>query len=135
LIQFALPAPSRSAALLPGPEVVIPMIGMSSMLSQRGQYTVPVSAQVATVLFNLCVILPIVIVVWHVVSALPAKNLHELSGRILNVQTESPLNFPLIVWRVDSVMLILLSLVLVPMSLGRWLPGRPEGVMLILLYA
>ena len=31
--------------------------------------------------------------------------------------------------------LIVLGLVLVPISLGRWLPGRPEGVMLILLYA
>jgi hypothetical protein len=32
-------------------------------------------------------------------------------------------------------MLILLGLVLVPISLARWLPGRLEGVLLILLYA
>jgi len=81
------------------------------------------------------VILPIVIVVWYVEPALPAKSFHELSQRILNIQTESPLNFPLIVWRVDSVMLILLGLMLVPISLGRWLPGKLEGVTLILLYA
>ena len=56
-------------------------------------------------------------------------------GRLANIQNESPLNFPLIVWRVDSVMLLVLGLALLPMSLGRWLPRRAEGTLLILLYA
>jgi Ca2+/Na+ antiporter len=51
------------------------------------------------------------------------------------VQADFPLHFPAIVWRVDCVMLMLLGLALLPMSLGRWLPGKTEGAVLIFLYA
>ena len=38
-------------------------------------------------------------------------------------------------WRVDSVVLVVLAFVLLPVSLGRWELGRWEGAGLILGYA
>lgn len=143
-----LPSMSIIAALLLGPALVIPMIGASALLAQKGRYTDAVSAQVAFVLTNLCVVLPMVIVVWRIESALPLKvsdlwradptvdwnSIHAFWMRIMAPPNEMSLSFPLVVWRVDSVMLLVLGLALLPMSLGRWLPGRIEGVILIVLY-
>jgi Ca2+/Na+ antiporter len=130
-----LPSMSIIAALLLGPALVIPMIGTDSLLAQHGRYTEAVSSQAGFVVLSLCFMLPLLIVGWYVQSALPLHSLRELWMRWQDVQITSPLNFPLIVWRVDSVMLILLALALLPMSLGRWLPRRAEGIVLILLYA
>jgi hypothetical protein len=38
------------------------------------------------------------------------------------------------VWRIDTVFLLVLAFALVPMSMGRWRPGKPEGVILILFF-
>ena len=46
-----------------------------------------------------------------------------------------PMPFPLAVWRVDTVLLIVLGLMLVPVSLGRWTLRKVEGLVLTCLYA
>jgi hypothetical protein len=43
--------------------------------------------------------------------------------------------FPLGVWRVDSVLLIVLSFPLLAASAGRWVLGRVEGSVLIVAFA
>jgi Ca2+/Na+ antiporter len=43
--------------------------------------------------------------------------------------------FPLAAWRVDTVLLIVLGLLLIPVSLGRLTLRKPEGVALAVLYA
>ena len=115
-----LPSISIIAALLLGPALVIPMIGTDNALAARRHYTDVVSSQVGFVLLNLCVVLPLVIVAQH--------------ARSMGQADDPPLAFPLIVWRVDCVMLMVLGVALLPMSFGRWVPGRIEGVLLILLY-
>jgi hypothetical protein len=49
--------------------------------------------------------------------------------------TESPLYFAPSVWRVDATFLMVLGMWLLPVSVGRWMPGRAEGVGLIVCYA
>jgi Ca2+/Na+ antiporter len=45
------------------------------------------------------------------------------------------LGFPIAVWRIDTVLLILLGLVLLPVSLNLWEMRRTEGMLLIVIYA
>ena len=47
---------------------------------------------------------------------------------------DGPLPLPLITWRVDVVVLVVLGFILLPTSLGRWRLGKAEGVVLITLY-
>jgi Ca2+/Na+ antiporter len=135
LSQSNLPSMSILAATMLGPGLVISMIGTGTELSHRHQFTAAASTQVAFVLLNLCVVLPITIVVWYVHKSIHPFVWRELLDRLRNVQADFPLHFPAIVWRVDVVMLMLLGLALLPMSLGRWLPGKTEGAVLIFLYA
>ena len=135
LERSSLPSISIIAALLLGPALVIPMIGTDCSIAQTGDYTDAVNSQVAFVILNLCVILPLVIVAWYAQQGMPVEMTRDFWSRALSAQSDSPLAFPLIVWRVDAVMLLVLGLALLPMSLGRWLPGRAEGVLLIALYA
>jgi Ca2+/Na+ antiporter len=46
-----------------------------------------------------------------------------------------PIYYPMAVWRVDTVVLILLALLLLPVGMGRWTLGRREGAGLIIGYA
>jgi Ca2+/Na+ antiporter len=45
-----------------------------------------------------------------------------------------PLTFPLGIWRLDNVLLIVLGFILLPVALGRWTMGRGESVALLLGY-
>ncbi|HLL88272.1 MAG TPA: hypothetical protein VK324_03120, partial [Tepidisphaeraceae bacterium] len=71
---------------------------------------------------NLCVALPMAVGVWYAARA----------GWLPDLPAAIP--FPLGVWRVDTVLLIVLSLPLVPTAMNRWTLGRAEGVGLILMY-
>ena len=43
--------------------------------------------------------------------------------------------FPLAVWRVDTALLIVFGLLLIPVSLGRLTLRKPEGLALAIVYA
>jgi Ca2+/Na+ antiporter len=45
------------------------------------------------------------------------------------------LPFPIAVWRIDVVLLILLGLFLLPVSFGLWEIRKSEGLFLIFIYA
>jgi hypothetical protein len=42
--------------------------------------------------------------------------------------------FPVLVWRVDTVALLVLGLVLLPAAIGRWTLGRRDGVIMLFVY-
>jgi hypothetical protein len=42
--------------------------------------------------------------------------------------------FPMSVWRVDTILLVVLGVMLLPWGLGGWTPGRIEGTVLVLAY-
>lgn len=100
------------------PFLLLPALGNCSMLAQQSRAGEAVTSLVGTVLLNLCLLLPLVILVTLVVS---------------RGATATP--YPLIVWRVDSVVLLVLAFALVPVAAGRWLPQRMESMLLVLVYA
>jgi hypothetical protein len=75
------------------------------------------------VLLNLCLLLPIVILLNYVLAG------------VLHASESRATPYPLIVWRVDTVMLVVLGFAIVPVAAGRWLPGRLESMLLVLAYA
>jgi Ca2+/Na+ antiporter len=139
------------AALLVAPALVLPMIGSGMMLSRANLYSGAVSASVGIVLLNLCFGLPLVVGVWYakplwggraerlVAMVTPANGdpttAPTTSAPDLGALAPDPsIRFPISLWRVDTVLLILLGLVLLPLAAGRWLPGKFEGVMLVCVY-
>ncbi len=84
------------------------------------------------VLLNLCVLLPIVILLWYPLQSAPNMGL----GNAIHVLGRAEaLPFSWVTWRVDNVILVLLAFPLFPAALGRWRMGRPEGLTLIAIYA
>ncbi len=136
LLRSGLPSMSIIAALLLGPAMVLPMIGTATTLSQRGLYAQVIDSFVAYVLLSLCAVLPILILTWHLnrPAPNPAPTSEPTTQVSLDDEPAVPLVFPILVWRVDCVMLLILGISLLPFSTSRWLPGRPEGLFLILLY-
>jgi Ca2+/Na+ antiporter len=107
-----------------GPLLVLPMLTDAAHLAQTGRAGVAVSTAVAVVLLNLCLLLPLVLLGWY-----------AMQWRHGGWRGASPMPFPWVTWRVDNVVLVLMSFVLVPASLGKWRLGRWEGMVLIGFYA
>ncbi len=134
--EWELPSNTMIGSLLLGPALVIPMVGQSSLVAQRGQYSAAISALVAVTLLNLCLLLPVLIVTWNLLHAAPGQEISLVSVLgALKGQAEPPLFFPPSSWRVDTSILLVLGLWLVPVSAGRWIPGRAEGAGLVAIYA
>lgn len=166
------------AATLLSPILVLPLIGMGSALSQRGQTWVATTTSVAIVLLNLCLLLPVVILMhyslptWKPVAksivaqgidlvrldppsntattrpaAAPATSPSTTRPATMPVITPPtfqsptasasearPFPYPMAVWRVDTVLLIVLGMMLLPLGLGRWTMQRGEALTLIVAY-
>jgi cation:H+ antiporter len=95
--------------------LVLPIIGSTTGLVHRGLSRIVGDVQVRVALLNLCLLLPLVIVLWTL--------LHD-----------QPLAFPMRMWRVDAVVLTVLGLLLLPVALGRWSLERYEGIGLVIAY-
>jgi Ca2+/Na+ antiporter len=121
-----LPYPASNVVVLAilGPLLVMPLIIRSSSLAQRQEAWAATSTGVGVVLLNLCLLLPIVILLRYRIEASSWATLAQVP----------PLVFPLITWRVDNVILLLLAFVLLPAALERWRLGRAEGLTLLGLY-
>jgi Ca2+/Na+ antiporter len=136
------------AAMLVAPALVLPMIGSGMALARANLYSGAITASVGIVLLNLCFGLPLVIGTWYakplwtdrtdrlvamIEPAEPAPTTVPVSD--VNPAAPDPsIRFPIALWRVDTVVLILLGLVLLPLAVGRWLPGKLEGVLLVFVY-
>jgi Ca2+/Na+ antiporter len=113
--------PDLLAATILSPLLLLPTLGSGTMLAQNGHTDRAVTALSGTVLLNLCLLLPAIILIeyaigWHHGQA-------------------QPVPFPLITWRLDSVLLVVLGFALMPLAFGRWIPERIESVLLIIVYA
>ena len=97
------------------------------MLAERGRAWEASASHVGVALLNLCLGLPIVILAWYLLVLIrPGTDGENLIPRVLS--------YPLGVWRVDSVILVVIGMMLIPVSLGRWVIGRNEGIALVLGY-
>ena len=144
---------SLFAATFLGPVLLLPAIGASPVLAQRGRTNEAVSQQVLVVLLNLLLLLPLSTFAWQGTQAIaqrisaskiiptpptttPATTqaVGQLGLLSADSVTQTGLPYPPSVWRVDALLLVLLSVAIVPILLGRWKLGGVEAFLLLTLY-
>ena len=85
-------------------------------------------------LLNLCLLLPVVILLWYPLSKTVGQPLH-LHDLKLPWNHTHPLPYDVISWRVETVIVVVLGFGLLPVSAGRLTIGRFESVLLVVGYA
>jgi hypothetical protein len=136
-ISHELPQISDKASVVAilGPLLVLPMLMGGAALTPKNRAWVATTSAVGVVLLNLCLLLPMAIFLRYPVNAAhwdPSAFFHV---KFHSLREVSPMPFAWVTWRVDNVVLVLLSFALLPASMGRWRLGRAEGFTLIALYA
>ena len=139
--------PLVAAAVL-SPLLTLPVLGTTTRLAERGEAGSAVATLVAIALVNLCLILPLVIVTHYVVSgtfqSVPTTATAATTAPSAGAFTYAPgisitsgqaTPYPLMSWRIDTVLLVVLGFGLIPWSLGRWAVSRMESAALIFGYA
>jgi Ca2+/Na+ antiporter len=119
------------AGALLSPLAVLPMIASGTDLAHQGRSGDAVAALVGLAMLNLFALLPMVIVFWYLRSAGQIGFQTKMSE--IWAQLE-PIPLPMAVWRIDLVVLAIISFAMVPVALGRWALGRLESVGLIIGY-
>ena len=126
-----LPADLLAATVL-SPLLLLPALGSATTVAQRGQMGHVVTALCGTVLLNLCLLLPLVIFADWIHGVWTHPEVAETAAVIGSSVRATP--FPVVTWRVDTVVLVVLGFALIPVAVGRWLPDRFESVLLIAAY-
>jgi hypothetical protein len=117
------------------PLLVLPMLASGATLAQSERAWAAVTSGVVVVLLNICLLLPIVALLWYLAQTVSGNSFSTIQLNLRSIREATPLPFGWVTWRVDSVVLVVLSFMLIPASAGRWRLGRSEGFMLIVLYA
>ena len=158
-----LATPGLLTVTLLAPLLVLPALGAGIDLAYRHRSAVAYDALAGVVLLNLCVLLPACIVEASVhplqrttsvfVQQMPDPMSPPPATRPTTQAASRPasqptpqlasddsapdadgLVFPRTSWRVDAVALIVLAMMLLPVSLGRWPLTRGDGIGLVLGY-
>ena len=135
MTQFkAHASPGGIAATLLSLVLATPIMQSGRGLALAGASWIPMTAHVGVVLLNLCLLLPFLALFPYAHAIYHATSLG--ARPIIDLQSLAPqaMVFPLAVWRIDSVVLVLLSAILLPAAVGKWNLGRGEGILLILGY-
>ncbi len=106
--QSAQLNPVVVAAAILSPLLILPSLGTSASVAQRADCGPAAAALIATVLLNLCLILPTVILLQYAASYLS-------SGKPRSFVS---FPFPSSTWRIENVILLVLGLLLLPVALG-----------------
>lgn len=122
------------AATVLSPLLTLPVLGSGSAVAQRGHAASVVSTLVALALLNLCALLPLLALGWYAATGLPSSGA-GVSALAAVREHGKPLPYPLTTWRVDTVVLTVLGLGLVPVAMGRWPLRRLDSAALIVAYA
>jgi Ca2+/Na+ antiporter len=117
-----------------GPMLVLPMIGGAAAAASRGRYDQAVTTAVGYVLLNLCLLLPLAAVFWMGRSYWMQMPTTQPTTMPVDAMA-NVLPYPLGVWRVDTVLLAALGLLLLPVALGKWTLGKAEGFAMLFVYA
>jgi len=132
------------AAAVVSPLLVLPMLGTGAIAAHHGRLGSATAGIVGVVLLNLCALLPLVILThyarqvvvdwdkFHPTVAATTAAATEPAETIYQLRS---VPFPLAVWRVDTALLIVFGLLLIPVSLGRLTLRKPEGLALAIVYA
>ena len=124
-------SPGAMAASLLSLVLATPIVQSGRHLAMAGASWIPMTAQVGIVLLNLCVLLPLLAVAPYIQSIYHAFRWTARPHIDWDAVTIQATIFPLAVWRIDTVVLILLSTLLLPVAAGKWNLGKEEGVLLI----
>jgi uncharacterized membrane protein YgdD (TMEM256/DUF423 family) len=117
--------PGVAAVLALGPAIVLPMIPPLATLAERGKRDQAATSLVGFALINLCVVLPLVVV---------AQQFIQMTSASTQPAVVDDLPFPILVWRLDTVLLTTIGLLLLPAAIGRWALARAEGFGLVMVY-
>jgi hypothetical protein len=92
-----------------------------------------VTSLIGIVLLNLCLLLP-VLAIGPYVKAI--RGMVNISPLVIDIHGYSPqpMIYPWGVWRLDAVLLLIISAFFVPVGLGKWNLTRRDGVALALAY-
>ncbi len=134
-----------AVTLLPA-MATLPAVGIATLLARTSRVGVAVTTQAATAMTLLTVVLPLTVAGWTA-GQYGRKFLSQLSTSESTVATQSvspfvhevdytmtAMPFGVGLWRIETLLLVALSLPLIPLANGRWLPGRSEGVSLLVGY-
>ena len=134
-------SPGTLAATILGPLLALPTLGTATAVAQRGHPGRALSALVGTVLLNLCVVLPIAVVLWYLnfhVSPSRSPHFEMHLENFLEIRPAAghthAVPYAMATWRIETIALVVLGFALVPVSMGRWVIGRLESSLLILAY-
>jgi hypothetical protein len=111
--------------------LVMPMMYGTWRQADGGRGWVPVTTQIGVVLLNLCALLPVLILLPYLANIAPF--IAHWAGDSLAPRGGLPtlLLFPSPMWRIDNVVLIVVGILLLPVSSGKWRLGREEGMILL----
>lgn len=109
------------AACVLGPATTMPLLGVATSLALEGK---PYQALGLCVRFTLGAALVITPLAALVFMGVTYASSHDLST------FRSGIPFPLTLWRVESVLLIALGALLIPIAAGRVIPKRRDGFLL-----
>jgi Ca2+/Na+ antiporter len=115
--------------------LVLPMVRWTRRAADEEPVWEAVGSHMGIIFLNLCALLPALALWPYVRTILPAirPGLAGL-GWPIDWGHFRPLVFPYACWRIDTVALVLGSLVLLPAWMGKWKLGRAEGLLLVLGY-
>jgi hypothetical protein len=116
------------------PLLVLSLLGTGAIAAHNRRMGAVQATIVGVVLLNLCLLLPLVILCHYIRQLILAwlGGAHTLDALGAGL---SAAPFPIGAWRIDTMLLIVLGLMLVPVSLGRWKLGKLEGLGLVFIYA
>lgn len=135
--QWRLPGNGFISAVLIGPAMMLPLVGTGTQLAHEHRQGEVISTLVALVLINVLIILPGAIITTWIQSLTAAPTTQPAVSTepfIVQLLNRPVLTFPHAAWRVDTMMILILAMLLVPLSLNRWLPSRLEGFALLIAY-
>jgi Ca2+/Na+ antiporter len=111
--------------------LVLPMMYGTWRRSAGQRGWAPLTTQIGVVLLNLCLLLPILILLPYIAAYVP--QISHWAGDAIAPRggKVAPLLFPAPMWRIDNVVLIIMGVFLLPVAIGKWTLGREEGMVLI----
>ncbi len=116
------------------PILVLPMLTSGAALAKKNKSSEAVTTAIAVVLLNICLLLPVATLLWYLAQGVGGNSFHTIHLELGAVRNALPLPFGWVTWRVDSVVLVVLSFALLPAAMGRWKLGFVEGLALIAVY-
>lgn len=139
--------PGLLVVTLVAPLLVLPMLSVGVDLAYRQKPVVAMQSLWAVALLNLCLLLPACVltdaaaVAWN---SMPATTPTSITRPQATQPVEPPevtqvgvgrgIAFPVVNWRVDAVLLLVLAVFLLPVQLGRWPLQFGDGVGLVAVY-